>query len=493
MTPIDTSPLLPRSPFDKLRAGSALLPSAFSLQPSGELVAFVGGGGKTSLMFALARALAGRGQRVVITTTTRIFAAQIKLAPAVCFFTTEDAADTEAERLGQHLARYGTCLVVGEVQGDKALGLPADLPARLLARPDVDHLLVEADGSRMRPVKAPAEHEPVIPVGTTLLVPVVGIDALDGSIQDVAHRPELVARLLNSEQWTVNSEQWFLRRLRTGSGQWAVTDRLSVQAVACLLAHPQGGLKYAPDGARVVPFINKVESDSQLAAARQIAGHVLHAPPITQVVIGAARSERPVREVHKRVTAVVLAAGESKRMGQQTKQLLPWGETTVLGQTLRNLKQTAIHDILVVSGHEAEAVEAIAAAEEVSAIRNPQYATGEMLSSLQTAVRRLSPNRAAVLVMLADQPMVEPATIDRLLAAYWQGRGELIAPVYEGRRGNPVLIGRPYFDKLAALPPGAAPRDLLIRYQAELHLVAVDTDSILRDLDRPQDYERWRP
>lgn len=464
----------------QLDTSAVLLPSAFGLQHSGELVAFVGGGGKSSLMFALARVLAGRGQRVVTTTTTRIFAAQMKLAPAVL---TAGGAEKETEwqELSQKVAQFGACLVVGEVQGGKALGVPADLPARLVARPDVDHVLVEADGSRMRPIKAPAEHEPVIPTGTTLLVPVVGIDALDGPIGEVAHRPERVARLLDSEQWTVNSEQY------------EVSDRLSVEAVARLLTHAQGGLKYVPDGARVIPFVNKVETDAQLAAAREVAGYMLRTPRVAQVVIGAARRERPVCEVHKRVTAVVLAAGESKRMGEQTKQLLPWGETTVLGQTLRNLKQTASHDIVVVSGHKAGAVEAAAAAEAVPAIYNPQYASGEMLSSLQTAVRLLPADRAAVLVMLADQPMVEPATIDRLLAAYWQGQGELIAPVYEGRRGNPVLIGRSHFEELLALPPGAAPRDLLKKHGDELYLVSVGSDSVVRDLDRPEEYERWRP
>jgi molybdenum cofactor cytidylyltransferase len=251
-------------------------------------------------------------------------------------------------------------------------------------------------------------------------------------------------------------------------------------------------VKSAPDGAQVIPFINKVETAAQLTAARQIARQVLREPRVAQVVIGAVKSEQPVREVHKRVTAILLAAGEAKRMGQ-TKQLLPWGDTTVLGQTLRNVQGSAVHDILVVSGHRAEAVEAIAKAAGVQVIHNRRYAAGEMLSSLQTAVRALPATISAVLVMLADQPMVEPATIDHLLKAYWQGRGELIAPVYEGQRGNPVLISRSYFAELLALPPGAAPRDLLKAHQAELYLVPVASDTILRDLDRPEEYERWRP
>jgi len=158
------------------------LVSAFDLPPPA-LAALVGGGGKTSLMFALARALPGR---VVTTTTTRIFAAQMKLSPEVLFFTAEkDAFASFTAHLSSALAQFGQCLVVGEVQGEKARGVPPSLPDQLLARPDVDFVLVEADGSRMRPIKAPAAHEPVIPPATTLAVPVVGVDALDGRLTAV--------------------------------------------------------------------------------------------------------------------------------------------------------------------------------------------------------------------------------------------------------------------------------------------------------------------
>lgn len=450
------------------------LPEAFTLKPSGELVAIVGGGGKTSLMFALARVLPGN---VVTTTTTRIFSAQMKLAPAVCFAVEESGGfGGKGDRLaplaelGSLLSFYGHCLVVGRVEGEKASGVPPAIPAQLLARQDVDTVLVEADGSRMKPCKAPAGHEPVIPDGTTLLIPVVGIDALGQSLANAAHRPELVGAL-------------------TGLGP---DDVLTVEALATLITHPAGGKKNLPSMARMIPLINKVESAEKLAAARLIAGRILQEERVDQVVVGAMKVPQPVVEVHRRVTAIVLAAGESERMGQ-TKQLLPWGHTTVLGQTLANLKASAASEILVVTGHDALAVEAIAAEAKVPTIHNPNYAGGEMLSSLQVALRNLPENRAAVLVVLADQPLVESETIDQLLFAYWQGGSEIVAPSYQGQRGNPVLIGRPFFDELLALPTGSAPRDLLKRHPAAIRLIDVPARSILVDLDSPAHYERWRP
>lgn len=114
-----------------------------------------------------------------------------------------------------------------------------------------------------------------------------------------------------------------------------------------------------------------------------------------------------------------------------------------------------------------------------------------MLSSLQTAVSQLPHSSSAVLVMLADQPMVEPSTINILLEAYWQGRGGIIAPVYGSRRGNPVLIDRCHFDELLALPSSAAPRDLLKRH--EVYLVPVQSQSVLQDIDNPEDYQQFKP
>lgn len=436
---------------------------AFGLDHRGQMVSIVGGGGKSSLLFLLAHSLTGR---VITTTTTRIFAAQMKLAPAVCTYSSAALNTCLADGLEQ----FGHCLVVGAIVGEKAGGVPAELPGRWLARPDVDFVLVEADGSRMKPTKAPAAHEPVIPPETNLVIPVAGIDAVGGRLLDVAHRPELVTRL-------------------TGLGP---NEPMTPAALALLLSHPKAGLKNVPQEARVIPLINKVETAAQLADARVTARKILAGEQINRVVIGAIQSEDPVREVHRRVTAVVLAAGESSRMNQ-VKQLLPWGDTTILGKVLQNLQASAVNDIVVVTGYKQQIMTKLADEAGVDTLHNLDYKVGEMLSSLQVAVGNLPVNREAVLVVLADQPMVEPKIIDRLLEAYWQGRGELVAPEYQGRRGNPVLIGRQYFPELLALPKGEAPRSLLRTYANDLKLVPVTSPAILFDLDTPGQYERWRP
>jgi molybdenum cofactor cytidylyltransferase len=225
------------------------------------IVAIVGGGGKSSLMFALESGLPGR---VVMTTTTRIFAAQMRDAEAVCTL----AEENWRERLD---ALDSSLLIVGRVEGERAVGVPPELPAEMIEHPGVPWVVVEADGSRMRPTKAPASHEPVIPKQTGLLVAVAGIDALAAPISEVAHRPERVSAITG------------LRAEET----------LSAEALATLLTSAEGGLKGAPPGARVAVLINKVESDAQRASARRIADSVLRSPRVERVVIGALQGSDP--------------------------------------------------------------------------------------------------------------------------------------------------------------------------------------------------------
>ncbi len=192
----------------------------------------------------------------MLTTTTRIFANQTARAAATC------PIGTPEFETAMHSPRDGL-LVIGEVEG--ARGVAADVPATLLAAAGVDFVVVEADGSRMRPAKAPAPHEPAVPDETTLLVVVQGIDALAGPIAQTCHRPERVAALL-------------------GLSPDACLDPLRL---AELLCHPEAGLKGAPAGARIALLINKIEDPAQWRAGRAVAAAARRHPRIERVVLGA--------------------------------------------------------------------------------------------------------------------------------------------------------------------------------------------------------------
>jgi len=241
-----------------------------------EVVALVGGGGKSTAMFRLARELVDKGGQVITTTTTKIFGAQIALSPAHVF-----AEDVTRERVAAALAAHGQVLVIGATDAatGKAGGVSVDLFGRLRGWFPGVCILNEADGSRMRPFKAPARHEPVIPVETTLVVIVVGADILGKPLDaDHVHRPELVTALCGAPLGTV----------------------ITPEMVARVLAHAEGGRKGVPAGARVVALINKVESLPNRTAVRETAECLLRELAIHSVVLGAVRVEEPVLEVISR-------------------------------------------------------------------------------------------------------------------------------------------------------------------------------------------------
>ncbi|MCL4868761.1 MAG: nucleotidyltransferase family protein [Anaerolineae bacterium] len=192
------------------------------------------------------------------------------------------------------------------------------------------------------------------------------------------------------------------------------------------------------------------------------------------------------------IAAIILAAGRGHRFGR-TKQLMPWGETTILGATINQVALAKVDEIVVVTGHDAAAITAIASAYHLPTVQNPDYVNGEMLSSLKVGVQALTDPVAAALVILADQPFIPYTVINQLIAAFKAGAGQLIAPVFQGQRGNPVLIGRPFFAELLALPANSAPRALLQRHPDQVALVEVETELILLDIDRVEQYERLRP
>lgn len=191
-------------------------------------------------------------------------------------------------------------------------------------------------------------------------------------------------------------------------------------------------------------------------------------------------------------TAVILAAGASRRMGTP-KALLPWGGATVLGQTLRNIRRSRITDIVIVTGNPADGVAALAREYAVRTVHNLDWASSGMTGSLQAAVRALDPSTSAILVLLADQPLIGPDVIDAVVDAHVAGGHDLAAAASGGRRGHPVLIGRAYFAELLALAPDGAPRELLVRHGDGVRMVDVATDAIFVDLDTPDAYARRRP
>ena len=192
------------------------------------------------------------------------------------------------------------------------------------------------------------------------------------------------------------------------------------------------------------------------------------------------------------IAAVILAAGESKRMGQP-KMLLPWGNLTVIEHVVNTFLKAGIEDIVVVTGGAHEQVEKVIDHYPVRKIHNRNYAAGEMLSSLQCGLREISERAQAALIGLGDQPHAQESSVRAICEAYKASAFTLIVPSFQRKRGHPWLVARPLWNELLALQPPKTPRDFLNSHSDQIQYVNLDTSTTLADLDTPEDYWKSHP
>ena len=197
------------------------------------------------------------------------------------------------------------------------------------------------------------------------------------------------------------------------------------------------------------------------------------------------------------ISAIILAAGQSKRMGQP-KLLLPWKNVTVLEQVIAVFADSGVEDILVITGGAHEQIQEIVwKCREIYPVRsvyNKDYENGELLSSIWCGLRHLTEQTAeAVLIGLGDQPQIQEGSVRAVRDAFLQTGKALIVPSYQMRRGHPWLVARPLWQELLEMNATQTPRDFLNAHGKHIHYVEIDSPSILTDLDTPEQYRMAQP
>ncbi|HED04420.1 MAG TPA: nucleotidyltransferase family protein [Candidatus Fraserbacteria bacterium] len=186
------------------------------------------------------------------------------------------------------------------------------------------------------------------------------------------------------------------------------------------------------------------------------------------------------------VSALLLAAGESKRMGR-LKPLLPFGDLTVIETILRTLGQCPLAEIIVVLGHRAGEIEPLLKNYPVQIVHNTRYLRG-MLSSIQAGLKAAAGDAQAYLICLGDQPRLQIRTVQLLLGAFAAEPGGIYLPCYLGQGGHPLLLDTRYRDEVRALDPVIGLRQLLRRHPDQVRHVGVAAPEVLEDLDTPEEY-----
>lgn len=190
------------------------------------------------------------------------------------------------------------------------------------------------------------------------------------------------------------------------------------------------------------------------------------------------------------IPAIILAAGLSRRMGR-FKLTLPWGQTTVIGQVVATLASARLTDLIVVTGHRAADVAAALTGAAARTIHNPDYEAGEMLSSIRVGLQAAAELPAALapaaLLCLGDQPQMEIATVQAVVAAGAAGGWtSIVVPSYRMRAGHPILLPAWLWPEILAC--ATTLRAVMAAHRAVTRYLVVDTPSVLADLDTPEDY-----
>lgn len=190
--------------------------------------------------------------------------------------------------------------------------------------------------------------------------------------------------------------------------------------------------------------------------------------------------------------AIILAAGASSRYGGANKLLLPFKNGSVIRSAVSAAWKAGIARLVVVTGHERERIEAALGDLPVMFVHNPRYREGEMLSSIKAGLIHLQGDKdvEAAFITPGDQPLLPSWLFQRMLQAFNQGCGSIIAPKFGAVRGHPVLIGRQWWPAALALPDGEQMRMLLRANPRSVAHILVNTDEVLLDVDTPEAYQR---
>jgi probable selenium-dependent hydroxylase accessory protein YqeC len=241
-----------------------------------EVISLVGAGGKTTLMFRLAKELLLAGKKVVTATTTKIMEPSSEETP--CLFVQSDEEKLKQLAL-QHIDQFRHITLARErIESMKLKGISPDLVSLLWNSPEIDMMIIEADGAAGRPVKAPREWEPVIPSHTTLVIGLLGVDGVGKEL---------------------NEENLFQAERISQLAGIPMGGKMTCGGMAILMVHPQGIFKGAPHSSRRVAFINKVDVPEGMMWGREIGKEILEkgSPQIERVILGRLKSELPVAGV----------------------------------------------------------------------------------------------------------------------------------------------------------------------------------------------------
>lgn len=426
-------------------------------------LAFVGSGGKTSAMFRLARQYHAP---ILVTTTTHLAVEEGRLADVHLELGPDDP-------LPDLVAAFGSgqvVLVTGLAHTDGRLGSVRDLVLnglREYADREGIPLLIEADGSRKLPIKAPATNEPVIPEWATTVIVSVGLSCLGIPANDEnVHRFPFFAKITEVE---------------TG-------HPLTTQIIEKMLIHPEGGLKGIPNGARRIALLNQAEGEERLTQAISLAKRLTAVYDVALVTsFHQAKGENDTLYCSEPTAGIILAGGSAKRFGEP-KSLLKWKGNAIIRHVAETALAAGLEPLIVVLGATVEPIQVALTGLNVNYVLNSDWESGQS-SSLRAGMRYVLQSRCGSCIILqADQPRVPKDLLESAKDIHARNILHNIVPQVDGHPSSPVLFDREYFPALMDIQGDQGGRAILSKYPFEW-LVWEKADDLM-DIDIPEDYGR---
>lgn len=439
------------------------LAQALRIKP-GDCLAFSGAGGKTAAIFTLARQLK---PPVLVTTTTHLGIKQLDLADQVLLI--DQSTDIQGKLSN---LKEGVIALIGGKENDRVKGVPEDklLEIGEIAKVNKIVLLIEADGSRLHPLKAPEDHEPVIPDFVDQVVVVTGLSGLGKPL---------------NERWVHRVDNFsHLSGLTIG-------EKITIEGLIKVLVDPMGGMKGIPSGARKVCLLNQADNDELQSKASRIASKL---GPVYEAVVVASLSQRNMGEtinsgevfaVHERIAGVILAAGGSNRM-ERVKQLLTWRGETLIKHVTRTALSSGLMPVVVVVGSAGKEIMGELADYPIIIVENLEWATGQS-SSLKVGLNALPSGTGGTVFLLADMPKISAPLIQKLLERHAETQAPIVVPLIDGQRGNPVLFDQITYPELEKIEGDSGGRALFSKFPVEWF--EWHDSSILLDIDTEDDYQ----
>ena len=323
-----------------------------------------------------------------------------------------------------------------------------------------DYIIIEADGSRRKSIKAPASHEPVIPSLTTKMVGLIGMDCVNKKIyEENVHRADIFCSITNRK----------------------IGDVINADVIYNLITAREGIFKGTPANIEKHLILNKVETKDRKKVSDRVKSKVLTNNIDVNIISGSMGREA-------KVTGIIMASGFSRRM-KTDKLLLKLGDKTVLERVIDACIKSKLDEILVI--YRKDEVKDIAKSYGLKVVLNKEAIKGQS-ESIKVGVDNIDSNTDGIMFIVGDQPLLDSETIDLLINKFKTHQEQIIIPRYGENKGNPTIFPSFFKEQLAELSEDLGGKEIIEKNLKRVKYVDIKNHKAGMDMDTVSEYEKFK-